>query len=77
MCIRDSLNIDCGCFGTGGPTTAEGRNVRYGSEIARDVGLLLCCAWLVRFPRSRLALLDRAPSASIGDASADDAIETE
>lgn len=60
------LNIDCGCFGTGGPTTAEGRNWRYGSEIARDIGLVLCCAWLVRYPRSRLALLDRATSANIG-----------
>lgn len=65
------LNIDCGCFGTGGATTAEGRNWRYGSEILRDIGLLLCCAWLVRFPRSRLALLDRAPSASIGESDGD------
>ncbi|MEY5144647.1 MAG: hypothetical protein RL745_8 [Actinomycetota bacterium] len=65
------LNIDCGCFGTGGPTTAEGRNLRYGSEIARDFGLLLCCAWLVRFPRSRLALLDRAQSATIEPSAGD------
>lgn len=54
------LNIDCGCFGSGGITTAAGRDLRYGSEIARDAGLLLCCAWLTVNPKSRVALLDRA-----------------
>jgi uncharacterized membrane protein YphA (DoxX/SURF4 family) len=31
------LSIDCGCFGGGGTTTPAGRNLRYSTEIARDV----------------------------------------
>jgi uncharacterized membrane protein YphA (DoxX/SURF4 family) len=48
------LSIDCGCFGGGGQI-APGQT-RYLQEILRDVGLLALAAWLVRFPRSRLAL---------------------
>lgn len=48
--------IQCGCFGNNGklPTTAA-----YKWDILRDVGLLLCAAWLVIWPRTKLSL-DRA-----------------
>lgn len=48
------LSIDCGCFGGGGQV-APGQT-QYLQEILRDVGLLALAGWLVRFPRSRLAL---------------------
>jgi uncharacterized membrane protein YphA (DoxX/SURF4 family) len=48
------LTIDCGCFGGGG-TVAAGET-RYGSEVARDVGLLAVALALARWPASRLAL---------------------
>ena len=48
------LSIDCGCFGGGGDV-APGQTA-YGTEIVRDVGLLLLAAWLVWQPRSRLTL---------------------
>ena len=48
------LSIDCGCFGGGGEV-APGQTA-YGTEIVRDVGLLLLAAWLVWQPRSRLTL---------------------
>lgn len=51
------LTIDCGCFGGGG-TVGIGQT-EYGSEIVRDVGLLLLAVWLVWQPHSRLSL-DRA-----------------
>lgn len=51
------LSIDCGCFGGGG---AVGRGqTHYFEEVLRDAGLLVLAAWLVAFPRGRLAL-DRA-----------------
>lgn len=50
------LTIDCGCFGGGGQV-AEGQT-KYGREILRDIGFVLCGAWLVWRPRS-LASLDR------------------
>jgi uncharacterized membrane protein YphA (DoxX/SURF4 family) len=48
------LEIDCGCFGGGGydPDAASA----YPWEIARDAGLLLASLFLVRWPRTRLAL---------------------
>ena len=52
------LSIDCGCFGGGGHV-APGQTA-YGTELVRDVGLLLLALWLVRKPSSRFAL-DRAP----------------
>ena len=48
------LSIDCGCFGGGGDV-APGQTA-YGTEIVRDVGLLLLAVWLVWHPRSRLTL---------------------
>jgi uncharacterized membrane protein YphA (DoxX/SURF4 family) len=48
------LQIDCGCFGDGGPVAAG--QTAYPGEIARDAGLLLLALALARWPRSRLAL---------------------
>lgn len=48
------LSIDCGCFGGGGTIAPE--QTRYGVELARDAGLLLCGAYLVVRPRSLLSL---------------------
>jgi len=52
------LSIDCGCFGGGGQVNPG--DTAYGTELVRDVGLLLLAAWLVWKPQSRLAL-DRSP----------------
>lgn len=48
------LEIDCGCFGGGGydPDASS----QYPWEIARDAALLLASLFLVRWPRTRLAL---------------------
>lgn len=48
------LEINCGCFGNGGVPANPQR--QYAIDIARDVGLLICCLWLVVWPRTRLAL---------------------
>lgn len=48
------LNIDCGCFGTGGQV-AEGAT-RYVSEIIRDFALLGAAAFLTVRPRSMLSV---------------------
>jgi uncharacterized membrane protein YphA (DoxX/SURF4 family) len=48
------LSIDCGCFGKGGTIAAS--QTQYPQEIARDVGLFACAAWLVVRPRSALSL---------------------
>jgi uncharacterized membrane protein YphA (DoxX/SURF4 family) len=48
------LSIDCGCFGKGGTIAAS--QTQYPQEIARDVGLFACAAWLVIRPRSVLGL---------------------
>jgi uncharacterized membrane protein YphA (DoxX/SURF4 family) len=49
------LSISCGCFGGGG--VAAGVDwTTYAVEIARDTVLLALSAWLVRRPRSRLAV---------------------
>jgi len=48
------LEINCGCFGSHGVPANPQR--QYAIDIARDVGLLLCCLWLVVLPRTRFAL---------------------
>ncbi len=48
------LSIDCGCFGEGG--TIDPSRTRYLEEILRDVGLVLCAAWLVIRPRTAYSL---------------------
>ena len=48
------MNIDCGCFGEGG--TIDPSQTRYLEEILRDVGLVLCAAWLVIRPRTAYSL---------------------
>lgn len=48
------LEIDCGCFGGGGPEA--GASSEYPWEIARDLGLLALSGWLVVRPGSRWAL---------------------
>lgn len=48
------LSIDCGCFGHGGTIAAS--QTQYPQEIARDVGLLVCAAWLVVRPRTAFGL---------------------
>lgn len=48
------LSIDCGCFGKGGTIAAS--QTQYPQEIARDVGLFACAAWLAIRPRSALSL---------------------
>jgi uncharacterized membrane protein YphA (DoxX/SURF4 family) len=51
------LSINCGCFGGGG-TVGKGQT-HYLSEVFRDLGFLALAAWLMVFPRGKLAL-DRA-----------------
>ena len=48
------IEIDCGCFGGGG--AEEGASAKYPLEIARDLALMAASAWLVRHPRTRVAL---------------------
>lgn len=48
------LNIDCGCFGTGGQV-APGET-DYGTAIARDVGFLVLAGIVMVWPRSPFAL---------------------
>jgi uncharacterized membrane protein YphA (DoxX/SURF4 family) len=49
------LQIDCGCFSTGGPDATVGAS-QYLGEMLRDTGLLLVSLWLVWRPWSHLAL---------------------
>jgi uncharacterized membrane protein YphA (DoxX/SURF4 family) len=48
------LSIDCGCFGGGG-SVGKGQT-HYLREILRDIGFLVLAAWLMVFPRGKLAL---------------------
>ena len=48
------LEINCGCFGSSGVPANPQR--QYAIDIARDIALLACCAWLMVWPRTRLAL---------------------
>jgi protein-disulfide isomerase len=53
------LRIDCGCFGSGGPT----ENPHYAGEIGRDLALTATAAALAWFGRSHLAVGPRPPLA--------------
>lgn len=48
------LSIDCGCFGHGGTIAAS--QTQYPQEIARDLGLLACAAWLAVRPHTAYGL---------------------
>lgn len=48
------INIDCGCFGSGGEVAAE--DTQYPQKVLENVGMTLCCAWLVVRPRSLFSL---------------------
>jgi uncharacterized membrane protein YphA (DoxX/SURF4 family) len=52
------LQIDCGCFGSGGQLAA-GESPTYGWEIARDLGFLVLAGYLLIRPDSRFSA-DRA-----------------
>ena len=64
------LSIDCGCFGHGGTIAAS--QTQYPQEIARDLGLLACAAWLAVRPHTAYGL-DRVlfPGAASLTATAD------
>ncbi|HEV7173697.1 MauE/DoxX family redox-associated membrane protein [Pedococcus sp.] len=48
------LSIDCGCFGHGGTIAAS--QTQYPQEIARDLGLIVCAAWLAVRPHTAYGL---------------------
>ncbi len=48
------LEIQCGCFGGGG--LKEDATAGYIRDIIRDLGLVVASAWLVWYPRTRLAV---------------------
>jgi uncharacterized membrane protein YphA (DoxX/SURF4 family) len=49
------LQIDCGCFSTGGELTA-GQDTAYGVDILRDVGFLALAGVLLLRPRTRYSV---------------------
>ncbi len=49
------LQIDCGCFGSGGELGA-GADPVYGWDIARDVGFLALAGILLWWPRTRFSI---------------------
>ena len=49
------LQIDCGCFSTGGELAA-GQNPQYAWDIVRDVGFLLLAGILLWRPRTRYSI---------------------
>lgn len=46
------LQIDCGCFGSGGQLAA-GQSPTYGPEIMRDLGFLVLAGFLLIYPLTR------------------------
>ena len=48
------IQLECGCFGGGGTTTAAGTN--YTWDILRDIGLVLLAAFLVYWPMTMLSV---------------------
>jgi uncharacterized membrane protein YphA (DoxX/SURF4 family) len=70
-------SIDCGCFGGGGDTSAEGRDLRYTAEILRDLLFAGMAVWLVAWPVTKLSL-DRGPRSTYDDTDTDtDEFDTE
>ncbi len=59
-------SIDCGCFGGGGDTSPEGRDLRYATEILRDLLFTGMAVWLVAWPVTKLSL-DRGPRPTYDD----------
>jgi uncharacterized membrane protein YphA (DoxX/SURF4 family) len=49
------LQIDCGCFGSGGQLAA-GQSPTYGPEILRDLGFLALAVFLLIWPLTRLSI---------------------
>jgi uncharacterized membrane protein YphA (DoxX/SURF4 family) len=49
------LQIDCGCFGSGGQLAA-GQSPTYGPEILRDLGFLALAGFLLIWPLTRLSI---------------------
>ena len=54
------LTIDCGCFGGGGKVAAN--QTAYGTEILRDLGLLVLASYLIWRPRSKFSLANLGSS---------------
>ncbi len=50
------INIDCGCFGGGGPITPEEAVAAYPWELLRDTGLMACGVWLTIIKQPFLAI---------------------
>jgi len=50
------IPINCGCFGDGGATSWAEASSSYPWELARDTALFLASAFLVVWPRTRLAV---------------------
>lgn len=48
------LNIDCGCFGSGGQVAAG--QTRYFQEILRDLGFLILALWTAVLPKGKFAV---------------------
>lgn len=49
------LQIDCGCFGSGGQLAA-GQSPTYGLETLRDLGFLVLAVFLLIWPLTRLSI---------------------
>lgn len=48
------INIDCGCFGSGGEVAPEDTN--YPQKMAENIGMSALCIWLMVRPRSLFSL---------------------
>jgi uncharacterized membrane protein YphA (DoxX/SURF4 family) len=68
-------SIDCGCFGGGGDTSPEGRDLRYTAEILRDLLFAGMAVWLVAWPVTKLSL-DRGPRPTYDDDTDTDEFDT-
>ncbi|MFP5416833.1 MAG: MauE/DoxX family redox-associated membrane protein [Actinomycetes bacterium] len=67
------LSIDCGCFGGGGQIELDKALAAYPWEIARDLGLAACGAWLFWRPRTAFSL-DGRLFAPVGVSTDEDAV---